>query len=247
MCLSWVPQLSFFKGRHQGVNGEGSASTFPMWFLVASGPFWLWTRDISSLHLALSIGKLSTWQLASLLAGEIWEAVFLQPNLRSDIPIFLSAVFVRSQLLSPATFKGDNWGLSKRLLLTVQGGVFLDTKFEESFGCSVTVFRLQLHRSGSWQTIGKQLCCTRHYRARLLQLISLQRISTKRQPQSREQSLGSVGYFNEHFKRSLHHLFCFLIINPHSCGCIIKSEILAKCSKCLSSLSSWSYTKFPRN
>lgn len=184
--------------------------------------------------------------------GPKMEAVFLQRNLRSDIPIFLSAAFVGSQLLSPATFRGrdtprgDNLGLSKRLPLTVQGAVFLDTKFEESFGCSVTVFRLQLHRSGSWQTMGKQLCCTRHCRAPLLQLILLQCISTKRQPQRREHSLGSVGYFNEHFKRSLHHLFCFLITNPHSCGCSIKSEILAKCSKCLSSLSSWFYTNFPR-
>lgn len=141
--------------------------------------------------------------------------------------------------------QGEITGIfQRRLPLTVQGAVFLDTKFEESFGCSVTIFRLQLHRSGSWQTMGKQLCCTRHCRAPLLQLISLQRISTK--PQSREHSLGNVGYFNEHFKRSLHHLFCFLITNPHSCGCIIKSEILAKCFKYLSSLSSWFDTNFPR-
>lgn len=110
-CGSWWPQV---------LSGSGPETLVP----------YTWSFHRAAHHMAAGFPP-GRWDM-----GPKMEAVFLQPNLRNDIPIFLSAIFVRNQLLSPATFrggytpKGDNWGLSKRLPLTVQGAVFLDTKFE---------------------------------------------------------------------------------------------------------------------
>lgn len=70
--------------------------------------------------------------------------------------------------------------------------------------------------SGSWQTMGKQLCSVPHCSDLFLHLVFVQHISAEQQPRSEEQWLGSAGYFNEHFQVSLHHLFSFLITNLYS-------------------------------
>lgn len=128
-------------------------------------PHWLWARDISSLHLSLSMGQLTMRQLVSLQASERWcprwKPMFLRPRLRSDIPSLLSTVFVRSQSLSPAHTRGGGIpGVSGRgcLQQIAQGAAFLDTVLIDcvcltwmfcSFGYSVTIFRL--HAAHVWK------------------------------------------------------------------------------------------------
>lgn len=186
---------------------------------------WLLAWDPSSSYLDLPVGQLTAWELASLQARESQCPCSLISEMTPHCFHLLYLLEARCKV-QPTLRSGD---ATKGIRCVPQRGCFQpptqgaalpDTELEDAGdlgrGCSLFRDHLWALRCALLET-GRQWGVRRAVSR--CPDPSSSSLRNAFQPSSScvaGTELGSVGYLNEHFKRSLHHLFSLLITNLHS-------------------------------